>query len=165
MTDDIRPKGTVQVKCSDATCVWQFWIDPLDPRLPEGPFYCGANHTSQARVRLAQERLERAGMHFCSASGTGCGGSDSPDDGPGDMKVRLHDPELEYRHEYGGNQDNYGKGKFAVIEWNVIAELEQASLDPADYEWVAAETAWARDKTGLPGGTEIPKEDYPEAPN
>lgn len=48
--DDIRPKGFVEVECSGLGCVvpdkkpdetgWMFWIDPLDPRLPGGPFIC-----------------------------------------------------------------------------------------------------------------------------
>lgn len=45
MTDDLRPKGTVEVPC--ATCPvgengerWFFWVDALDPRLPDGPFIC-----------------------------------------------------------------------------------------------------------------------------
>jgi len=35
--DDIRPKGTVQVECP---CGWSFWLDSLDPCLPDGPFEC-----------------------------------------------------------------------------------------------------------------------------
>lgn len=49
MKDDIRPKGTVQVPCSGLGCViadgegyWEFWVDSLDPRLPNGPFKCEA---------------------------------------------------------------------------------------------------------------------------
>lgn len=38
MIDDIRPRGTVQVKCS--RCDWEFWVEALDPRLPDGPFVC-----------------------------------------------------------------------------------------------------------------------------
>lgn len=45
MTDDLRPKGTVQVPCSkcpvgDDGERWYFWVDALDPRLPDGPFVC-----------------------------------------------------------------------------------------------------------------------------
>ena len=40
MKDDIRPVGTVQVKCSEPSCRWEFWVDALDPRLPDGPFLC-----------------------------------------------------------------------------------------------------------------------------
>lgn len=40
MTDDVRPKGTVQVKCSTPGCPWSFWVGCLDPRLPDGPFEC-----------------------------------------------------------------------------------------------------------------------------
>lgn len=41
--DDLRPKGTVEVECA-CGCRWAWWIDPLDSRLPDGPFYmdgCG----------------------------------------------------------------------------------------------------------------------------
>ena len=40
MTDDLRPSGTVEVECK--TCGWFFWVDPLDKRLPGGPFVCSA---------------------------------------------------------------------------------------------------------------------------
>jgi hypothetical protein len=40
MIDDIRPKGTVQVPCSRPGCGWEFWVDALDPGLPDGPFVC-----------------------------------------------------------------------------------------------------------------------------
>lgn len=40
MKDDIRPRGTVQVKCSAPGCDWYHWRDALDPKLPDGPFYC-----------------------------------------------------------------------------------------------------------------------------
>ena len=36
--DDIRPLGTVEAKCS--SCEWHFWLEALDPRLPDGPFIC-----------------------------------------------------------------------------------------------------------------------------
>lgn len=46
--DDVRPRASVEVPC--ATCPpadengefgpWCFWVDPLDPRLPDGPFIC-----------------------------------------------------------------------------------------------------------------------------
>jgi hypothetical protein len=38
--DDIRPRGTVQVKCQFPGCRWEFWVDCLHPLLPEGPFLC-----------------------------------------------------------------------------------------------------------------------------
>jgi hypothetical protein len=36
--DDIRPRGTVQVKCSK--CDWEYWVSCTDPILPNGPFVC-----------------------------------------------------------------------------------------------------------------------------
>jgi len=51
--DDLRPKGTVQVPCSHPDCVsggWEFWVDALDPRLPDGPFLC-VEHDPKFRKR------------------------------------------------------------------------------------------------------------------
>lgn len=36
--DDIRPPGTIEVQC--VQCEWFFWMDPMDPLLPDGPFVC-----------------------------------------------------------------------------------------------------------------------------
>lgn len=36
--DDLRPRGSVQVACS-CGCRWEWWVDALDPRLPDGPFF------------------------------------------------------------------------------------------------------------------------------
>lgn len=38
--DSIRPRGTVEVRCSKPDCGWSFWVDALDKRLPGGPFLC-----------------------------------------------------------------------------------------------------------------------------
>lgn len=38
--DDIRPSKTVEVECSVPGCGWSFWVDALDPSLPDGPFLC-----------------------------------------------------------------------------------------------------------------------------
>jgi len=43
LNDDIRPMGAVQVECSVPNCGWFFWLDPLDHRLPDGPFHCGGD--------------------------------------------------------------------------------------------------------------------------
>jgi hypothetical protein len=49
MNDELRPRGTVTVPCSHPNCQpepgsdlspWCFWVDALDPRLPDGPFLC-----------------------------------------------------------------------------------------------------------------------------
>ncbi len=44
MRESLRPKGSVEVKCSHLGCNIYWWIDPLDPRLPDGPFDCGSTH-------------------------------------------------------------------------------------------------------------------------
>jgi len=47
MADDLRTRGALLVPCSHPDCgpsgdsgAWHFWIDCLDPRLPDGPFLC-----------------------------------------------------------------------------------------------------------------------------
>jgi hypothetical protein len=40
LDDDLRPPGTVTVRCSAPRCTWWFWVGALDPRLPDGPFFC-----------------------------------------------------------------------------------------------------------------------------
>lgn len=44
MNDNFRPKGCVEVFCEqckgDDGSQWAFWVDCLDPRLPNGPFIC-----------------------------------------------------------------------------------------------------------------------------
>lgn len=37
--DNLRPPKTVEVECSKG-CGWSFWVEALDPRLPDGPFIC-----------------------------------------------------------------------------------------------------------------------------
>lgn len=37
MSDNIRPHGSVEVRCA---CDWSFWVDANDPRLPAGLFIC-----------------------------------------------------------------------------------------------------------------------------
>ena len=57
LADDIRPKTTVEVQCSHPECGWSFWIDALDPRLPDGPFFCGEHDKDLAaklRDRIAK---------------------------------------------------------------------------------------------------------------
>lgn len=41
MGDDLRPTtGTVEVTCQTPDCGWTWWLSPLDPSLPDGPFLC-----------------------------------------------------------------------------------------------------------------------------
>lgn len=159
MNDDIRPRGTVEVRCSSPGCNWRFWLGATDPRLPDGPFSCGANHTTQARFERAMGRLEEAGLVFCAGVGTGCGCAGGPDDGPGAVQIRLYDPALEFRYEHGGHHDNFSKGQFAVFEWTQLSELEQAPLTPNSYHWTDWSTASKLPAMRLPGDTEIFKED------
>ncbi len=70
--DDIRPKGTVEVRCSYPGCGIAWWVDPLDPILPDGPFDCGDDHETTAMVerKLSLLRL-RHGIRWGSISPSG----------------------------------------------------------------------------------------------
>jgi len=50
--DDLRPTGTVEVKCSHSGCNTYWWIDCLDPRLPDGPFLCGSTHEDDRQKQI-----------------------------------------------------------------------------------------------------------------
>lgn len=52
--DDIRPRGTVTVRCSHPGCTWKFWVDPLHPALPDGPFLC-VEHSGEPVVKHMRE--------------------------------------------------------------------------------------------------------------
>lgn len=61
--DDIKPKGTVQVKCQhrawaqsgpEQTCRSEFWVDALDKRLPDGPFFCYDHSSPEERAIMDQ---------------------------------------------------------------------------------------------------------------
>lgn len=44
--DDLRARGTVEVRCSIEGCGWAWWCDPLDPRLDGRKLFCGVIHSS-----------------------------------------------------------------------------------------------------------------------
>ncbi len=56
MKDDIRPRGTVEVRCRD--CRWFFWVGALDKRLPDGPFVCMTCNGEELDVPRLKEELE-----------------------------------------------------------------------------------------------------------
>jgi hypothetical protein len=60
--DDIRPKGSVEVLCTGIRCrgKWWFWVDCLDPRLPDGPFICQECVCVAQRVEGEPQTDERA---------------------------------------------------------------------------------------------------------
>jgi hypothetical protein len=64
MKDDLRPAGVVQVICSVAGCGWALWLDPLDPRLPAGPFDCGNDHAMEAAIDAALETQRARGWEW-----------------------------------------------------------------------------------------------------
>lgn len=57
--DRINARGTLLVKCA-GNCGLAFWVDCIDPRLPDGPFLCSECDTEAcalAEKRLAQDLL------------------------------------------------------------------------------------------------------------
>ena len=59
--DELRAPGAMLVPCSHPDCAadpsrdvgpWMFWVDCLDPRLPDGPFICDSHgdHTSAQKA-------------------------------------------------------------------------------------------------------------------
>jgi hypothetical protein len=64
--DDIAPRGTVEVQCQgvdklpdsnagacvDKRCRSFFWVDALDPRLPDGPFRCYDHSTPEEQAAM-----------------------------------------------------------------------------------------------------------------
>lgn len=81
LESSLRPRGTVEVNCSYPGCGTAWWLDPLDPRLPNGPFDCGDNHEARKLVerRLSLLRI-RHGIGWGAMSPLG------PDGGPTGMK-------------------------------------------------------------------------------
>lgn len=69
--DALRPKGTVEVRCSYPGCNVAWWVDPLDPKLP-GPFNCGDDHEARKLVDRALSRLRiEIGHHWGTMVATG----------------------------------------------------------------------------------------------
>lgn len=144
--DDLRPHGTVEVRCDYPGCGWRFWVDCLDPRLPTGPFDCGADHETQARVNEALRRLNRAGLVYQVASGPGCGcggpsekaGSEAvgtPLHRAGYLMLRLLEPGQD------GSQEAWAAGRFTWAAWDSLEELEALPCDPRAYLWMSLEEA------------------------
>jgi hypothetical protein len=48
--EDIRPKGSVEVHCQGEGCQWSWWVDALDPSLPDGPFLCDEHAPPEERA-------------------------------------------------------------------------------------------------------------------
>lgn len=70
----LRPKGTVEVRCSVAGCRAAWWVDPLDPRLsdPAHTWDCGADHSTARTVdRLNAELHLRFGIVNRGSGGAG----------------------------------------------------------------------------------------------
>ena len=142
--DRIRPRGRVEVKCSHPSCKWSFWIDALDPRLPRGPFDCGADHETEARVNAVLKRLGEAGLVCQVASGPGCSpslGHEPPS--VGYLMLRMN-AEV-------GRKETWESGRFTWVVWHSINELEALSSDPNAYSWLSLAEARAQRPKGFRG--------------
>lgn len=53
MSDDIRPRGTVQLEC--IKCEWSFWVDPMHPMLDTGECICPSCAAAIHGTELAKE--------------------------------------------------------------------------------------------------------------
>lgn len=155
--DDIRPRGSVQVRCGYPGCGWSFWLECLDPRLPDGPFDCGADHLTQARVNAALKRLADAGMVYQTAAGPGCGcggpankaGSlpvaETPAPTAGYLMLRLREP------TFDDTQEMWESGQFAWTTWDSLEDLEALPCDPSAYRWMSLDDAGRNRPAGYQG--------------
>lgn len=137
-SDGLRPKGSVEVRCSQPGCGWAWWVDPLDSRLPDGPFDCGQNHAANGIVDRAFALLHvRHGLRWGSMRSTVP--RDACDTGAcgGDMTKGCA---IVHRRE--GNDDGF-------IEWQSLDELR-------DVDALAARVLWGTADTMLPDGAPNP---------
>jgi hypothetical protein len=131
-SSSLRPKGTVEVRCSIPGCGIAWWIDPLDPRLSDRSHVwdCGADHDAE-RVfdRLNAELHLRYGIVYRgSADGTKCGcGSSAKRHYYRDARV------LSRRNGLLLNVDRLGSRSvvevLSLIEWNPEVWPESALAD------------------------------------
>lgn len=103
----LRPRGTVEVMCGYPGCNIVWWVDPLDSRLPDGPFDCGTDHKVQAAIDSIQAELLSHGYQWAAlASGRASG-----DFSCGMIKVRDASP------------GEFGAGTFFVFKYSTLEEL------------------------------------------
>lgn len=57
----LRPRGTVEITCSEPGCGWALWLPPDDPRLP-GPVKCDINHEAQRFMDALSAILAESGL-------------------------------------------------------------------------------------------------------
>jgi hypothetical protein len=136
--DDIRPKGTVEVQCSYPGCGWCWWVDPLDPRLPDGPWDCGADHEADKVVFQSLSMLKlRHGYVWGTARGTG----PKPDRPP---SATCTDPNPNSK-SCSCSAGSYASGliilqdrfhsKHGVLEWKTPEDLYDVDSLPGKIDW------------------------------
>lgn len=137
MKDDIRPRGTVEVRCNHPGCRWAFWVGPLDPRLPDGPFDCGRDHEEDVAVDAAFDALTGIGWHWCCYNKVDSGGV---------VLLRTGDKEA-----YGPND------VFTVLQWEAREELRALVGRVAVSPRMSQDEAEAIYSRAVPPGDPTPK--------
>ena len=138
--DDMRPKGTVEVMCRHPGCGTAWWVDPLDPRLPGGPWDCGADHDANRRVRPALARLHlryglEAGIQVARGAEAPGGSCCSRSFRKGNALVHSRD-----------------WLRMGFLSWEDPAELADAAALAARVEWDRAK--WPEEMRTLAAGRE-----------
>lgn len=143
MPSTLRPKGTVEVTCQHPGCGWSWWVDPLDQRLPDGPWDCGQDHEAERAVRRAftQVRLQ-TGIHCGTMVGRG---PNRPD--------LVCEGRKSYRAGIAGVRDRL-RAKEGFFEWSSLDEL-------LTVEDIVKRIQWGQFL--LPGGSVGPTRDPFEA--
>lgn len=113
----LRPPCTVEVMCSYPGCGVAWWVDPLDPRLPAGPFDCGADHEAELLVR---RRLSAVRIRYGVRAGiTVARGPEMPNNSCGNRSISAGIALVSWR-------DWHGQG---LLEWD--SPLDLADPDKA----------------------------------
>ncbi len=124
--ESLRPRGTVEVRCGHPGCGWCWWVEPLHPKLPDGPWDCGEDHAASQRVRVALSTLRiQTGIHWGSMSGKGPE-RPNPDGTCGSGRS--------YSAGVVGLYDRY-RDKQGVFEWENVSELEDLDALQKRIQW------------------------------
>jgi hypothetical protein len=145
--DDIRPKGTVEVRCSYPGCGWCWWVSPLDPRLPDGPWDCGSDHEASKVVFHALSLLKlRHGLVWGSVRGLGAEMPPVPVPSlpvPSEPSGETAKCACAPRSYSAGQAVLHSRthDRTGVLEWASLDDLRDADALPAKMNWDPAKLA------------------------
>ena len=118
--EDLRPPGSVEVRCCHPGCGVAWWIDPLDPRLP-GPFDCGDDHNRRFSMERSFALVKaRHGYYW------GIQGSLTPDAG----NCCFETPAAGYAVFYNRTRQQEG-----LLLWHSPQELRDPEVIAASIQW------------------------------